>query len=90
MDNGLSAVAADQTGRDPADPTEAAYLELHRRREALERSLALVQIRLRCAVDAADAARIKAEEASQLRDLDQVLTMIRAAEYKRRPGARRW
>ncbi|GEP06101.1 hypothetical protein [Methylobacterium oxalidis] len=90
VDNGLSAPPAGQADRNPADPGDAAYLELHQRREALERSLALVQVRLRCAPDAAERARVQAEEEDLLRELDRVLTQIRAAEYRRRPGARRW
>ncbi|MDR7040090.1 hypothetical protein J2X36_004870 [Methylobacterium sp. BE186] len=95
MDNDMSVEPAGQTDSGPGDrgrtdPGEAAFLDLHRRREALERNLALVQVRLRCAPDAAEANRAKADEGGLLRDLDQVLTLIRAAEYRRRPGARQW
>ncbi|MCJ2014947.1 hypothetical protein [Methylobacterium sp. J-076] len=69
---------------------DAAWLDLHGERETLERGLALAQVRRRFASSAADAADAQREEAELLVSLDRVLTRIRAAEYGRRPGARRW
>ncbi len=63
---------------------------LHEEREALERALALVQVRRRIAVGPEETAQAKREEADLLVDLDRVLTRIRAEEYRRRPGARQW
>jgi hypothetical protein len=72
------------------DGTDAAWLALHEEREALERALALAQARSRFAPGPADAAAAQEEVAALLVNLDRVLTRIRAAEYGRRPGARRW
>ena len=59
-----------------ATEADPAWLALHAEREALERALTLAQARV--------------EESDLLVNLDRVLTLIRAAEYRRRPGARRW
>jgi hypothetical protein len=67
-----------------------AFVDLHAEREALERRLVLTQQRQQFGTDAADIARAAQEEREALGDLDRVLTQIRAAEYRRRPGARRW
>ena len=75
-----------QEGQDP----DAAWRELHEERESLERALALVQTRQRIAKDDAEADEAAREEAGLLLNLDRVLTRIRAAEYGRQPGARRW
>lgn len=75
--------------REDEDP-DAAWRELHEEREGLERALALVQTRRKVARDAAEAGEAEREEADLLLDLDRVLTRIRAAEYGRQPGARRW
>ena len=72
-----------------ADP-DAAWLALHDERESLERALSLAQARQRFGTDAAAIAQARTDEADLLASLDRVLTMIRAAEYRRRPGARRW
>ncbi|SFG92247.1 hypothetical protein [Methylobacterium gossipiicola] len=78
-------------GTMPADAGEAdALVDLHAEREALERRLLLTQQRQRFGTDAADVARAAEEERVALGDLDRVLTRIRAAEYRRQPGARRW
>ncbi len=69
---------------------DAPWLALHGERETLERALSLAQARQRFSTDAADVARAHSDEADLLVSLDRVLTMIRAAEYRRRPGARRW
>lgn len=69
---------------------DAAWLDLHAEREALERALALAQARRRFAKGAAEAGEAQREEAELLVSLDRVLTRIRAAEYGRQPGARRW
>jgi hypothetical protein len=72
------------------DPQEAAYRALHAERDALERALTLAQQRQQFG-DAADAVAARAGEAQLLKDLDRVLTLIRAAEIRRnQPKARRW
>ena len=75
---------------DEATVRDAAWLALHAEREGLERALALAQAHQRFGTDAGAVARARPEEAELLVTLDRVLTMIRAAEYRRRPGARRW
>lgn len=72
------------------DPQEAAYRALHGEREALEQALTLAQQRQRFGEDGdAEAARLG--EAELLKDLDRVMTLIRAAEIRRnQPRARRW
>ncbi|WP_430910954.1 hypothetical protein [Methylobacterium sp. sgz302541] len=84
-------------GSDPATapdraPTKAdeALLDLHDERARLERGLSLAQARQRFGADAAEMERAHEEEGRLLARLDGVLTQIRAAEYRRRPGARRW
>lgn len=72
-----------------ATPDEA-FLALHAERQALERDLALAQVRQRFGADRAEIDRARADEAALLVSLDRVLTLIRAAEYRRRPGSRRW
>lgn len=72
------------------DPQEAAFLALHAERELLERELTLVQQQQRFGAEAAAIEAAQRREESLLKDLDRVLTLIRAAEYRRRPGARRW
>lgn len=66
------------------------FLGLHAERASLERSLTLAQARQRFGADAADIAQAHEEEGRLLASLDGVMTQIRAAEYRRRPGARRW
>ncbi|WP_246696924.1 hypothetical protein [Methylobacterium planeticum] len=73
-----------------ADPEEAAYLALHAERETIERSLALAQVRQRFGANADEVERAHVEERELLLTLDRLMTRIRAAEYKRQPGARRW
>lgn len=77
---------------EPLDPQETAYRALHAERGSLERALTLAQQQQRFGADAEgiDSARLREE--SLLKDLDRVMTMIRAAEIRRRPGpaARRW
>ena len=80
---------------DPSDPQEtayeAAYLALHAERAALEDELVLLQHRQRFGSDEDEVASARATESALLKDLDRVLTMIRAAEIKRQqPQARRW
>ncbi|MHB2209001.1 hypothetical protein [Methylobacterium sp. CM6257] len=70
-----------------ADP---AWLALHAERESLERALALAQARQKFSTDPKTVDQARLEEAELLVSLDRVLTLIRAAEYRRRPGARRW
>ncbi|MGH1575355.1 hypothetical protein ACRAWG_37875 [Methylobacterium sp. P31] len=70
-----------------ADP---AWLALHAERESLERALALAQARQKFSTDPETVSQAHLEEAELLVSLDRVLTLIRAAEYRRRPGARRW
>ena len=69
---------------------DARWLALHEEREALERALSLAQARQRYGSDPDAVDRARIEEADLLLSLDRVLTQIRAAEYRRRPGARRW
>lgn len=69
---------------------DAAWLALHDEREALERALALAQARRRFAQTPGEEAQAQQEEVDLLVSLDRVLTRIRAEEYRRRPGARRW
>lgn len=89
--DGAEGIADVVTGpaREDDDP-DAAWRELHEEREALERALSLCQTRQRVARDAAEASEAAREEADLLLSLDRVLTRIRAAEYGRQPGARRW
>lgn len=77
-------------GTDPVTERDPGWLALHAEREALERALALAQAHQKFSPDADVAAAARLEEAALLVDLDRVLTLIRAAEYRRRPGARRW
>jgi hypothetical protein len=69
---------------------DAAWLALHEEREGLERALSLAQARRKFARQPGESARAQQEEAELLVSLDRVLTRIRAAEYGRKPGARRW
>ncbi len=69
---------------------DAAFLELHAEREALERRLSLAKHRQRFCSNPAAVEEAGTEERSLLASLDRVMTQIRAAEYRRRPGARRW
>jgi hypothetical protein len=80
----------EREGADSATETDPAWLALHAEREALERALALAQARQKFSSDPDAAAAARREEADLLINLDRVLTLIRAAEYRRRPGARRW
>ena len=75
-------------GPDAAD--ESAWLALHADREAVERALTLAPARQKFGTDAGAIAQARREEADLLVNLDRVLTLIRAAEYRRRPGSRRW
>lgn len=77
-------------GAKPFDPQESAFLALHGERELLERELTLVQQQQRFGSEEAGIEQARRREASLLKDLDRVLTLIRAAEYRRQPGARRW
>lgn len=84
-------------GRDAATlPTPAAsaneeeFLDLHAERAALERNLTLAQARQRFGADETAIDEAREEEVRLLASLDQIMTRIRAAEYRRRPGARRW
>ncbi|MCJ2036986.1 hypothetical protein [Methylobacterium sp. J-068] len=69
---------------------DAAFLDLHAQREALERQLSLAQLRQQFGTGQDEVARATSEEQSLLLSLDRVLTLIRAAEYKRQPNSRRW
>lgn len=76
---------------DPADPQEAAYHALHAERTALEKELVRAQQRQRFGHDEAEIEAARLTEAALLKDLDRVLTLIRAAEIRRQqPQARRW
>ncbi|KQP50344.1 hypothetical protein [Methylobacterium sp. Leaf108] len=82
----------DRSNGVPADgsPEDAAFLALHAERERVERDLVLAQQRQRYGSDMADVVQAGDDEKSLLARLDQVLTQLRAAEYRRQPGARRW
>ncbi|MGV7029952.1 hypothetical protein [Methylobacterium symbioticum] len=73
-----------------AGAEDDAFLALHAERETVERALSLAHARQRFSQNPDEAERAKAEEADLLAQLDRIMTRIRAAEYKRRPGARRW
>lgn len=73
-----------------ATEIDPGWLALHAERETVERALALAQARQKFSSDPDAAAAARREEADLLVNLDRVLTLIRAAEYRRRPGARRW
>jgi hypothetical protein len=77
-------------GAEPLDAQDAAFLALHGEREGLERELTLAQQQQRFGTEDAEIEQAHQREASLLRDLDRVMTLIRAAEYRRQPGARRW
>lgn len=89
-------VAEPLRGEDPpveaiSDPQEIAYRALHDERAALEEALALAQHRQRFDPGAGAAEAAQAKEAALLKDLDRILTLIRAAEIRRsQPRARRW
>lgn len=93
--NDRSADPAGPTSKDSqpetaVDPQEAAYRALHGERDALERALTLAQQRQQFG-GGADAEAARTREAELLKDLDRVLTLIRAAEIRRsQPKARRW
>ncbi|GJD51344.1 hypothetical protein OPKNFCMD_4098 [Methylobacterium crusticola] len=63
---------------------------LHAEREALERRLALAAQQRLYRSDPAAVAAAQAEEAALLVALDRLMTRIRAAEYRTKPGARSW
>ncbi|MFG5120992.1 hypothetical protein [Methylorubrum sp. POS3] len=72
------------------DPQEAVYRALHSERDALERALTLAQQTQRFG-EADDVEVARHNEAALLKDLDRVMTLIRAAEIRRsQPLARRW
>lgn len=71
-------------------PDQDPFLDLHAQREDLERQLVLAQQRQQFGTDAAAIVQANTDERSLLLNLDRVLTLIRAAEYQRQPGARRW
>ncbi|KQT57286.1 hypothetical protein ASG52_03580 [Methylobacterium sp. Leaf456] len=72
------------------DPQETAYRALHGEREALEQALTLAQQRQRFGDDD-DSEAARHSETALLKDLDRVMTLIRAAEIRRsQPKARRW
>ncbi|MCJ2117424.1 hypothetical protein MKK65_12780 [Methylobacterium sp. J-001] len=80
----------DDQGTDAEAGPDAGWRALHADREAVERALSLAQARQRYGTDAEAIAQARLEEAELLVDLDRILTQIRAAEYRRRPGSRRW
>lgn len=84
-------VAKDSTESPTGDsPQEDAFQALHAERQALERDLVLAQQRQRYGQDQVDIVQAGEDERTLLGRLDHILTQLRAAEYKRRPGARRW
>ena len=78
--------------RKPAVPPDAAYEALHAERAQLERELTLAQQLQRFGANAQEIEQARLREGLLLKDLDRVLTLIRAAEVRRKPGpgARRW
>ncbi|MBE7201153.1 MAG: hypothetical protein INR70_25590 [Parafilimonas terrae] len=72
------------------DTPDAAWLALHEEREALDHALALAKARRRFAATPEESVEAEREEAALLLTLDRLLTRIRAEEYRRKPGARRW
>lgn len=84
-------MAKDSTETPSGDsPQEDAFQALHAERQALERDLVLAQQRQRYGKDQVDIAQAGEDERTLLARLDHILTQLRAAEYNRRPGARRW
>ena len=84
-------MANDSTGSPLSDPpNDDAFLALHAEREAVERDLVLAQQRQRYGQVAAEIAQAGDDEKALLGRLDRILTQLRAAEYRRRPGAKRW
>lgn len=89
-------MANESTGSHPnpipraESPEDAAFLALHDERERVERDLVLANQRQLYGQDAESIARAGADEAALLADLDRVMTQLRAAEYRRQPGAKRW
>lgn len=81
-------MGAEEAGTATED--DPAWVALHAEREALERALTLAQARQKFSTDPQAAAQARVEETDLLVNLDRVLTLIRAAEYRRRPGSRRW
>ena len=79
-------------GTETGDPQEVAYRALHAERSLLERALTLAQQEQKFGSERAAIEQARLREESLLKDLDRVLTMIRAAEVRRRagPAARRW
>ncbi len=77
---------------DLLDPQEAAYRALHGERERLERDLVLAQQHQQFSSDDEAIVAARQREVSLLQALDRVMTQIRAAEIRRKPGspARRW
>ena len=71
-------------------PADQAFLALHAERQSIERELVLARQRRLYGQDASDVAQAEREEPELLLRLDRILTQLRAAEYKRQPGARRW
>ena len=80
----------DDQGGDAGAGRDVDWLALHADREAVERALTLAQARQRYGTDPEAVAQARGEEAELLVNLDRILTRIRAAEYRRQPGARRW
>ncbi len=66
------------------------FLALHGEREALERALSLAQARQRFSTEPGDSDQAVHDEAELLARLDRLMTRLRAVEYRRAPGARRW
>ncbi|TGD94749.1 hypothetical protein EU555_31330 [Methylobacterium nonmethylotrophicum] len=75
---------------DRDDPRRRELLALHAERTELELRLARAGQQRAYLADPAAAAAAEAEEAALLQELDRLMTRIRAAEYRSRPGARTW
>ena len=76
----------------PTDSQEAAFQALHAERGLLERALTLAQQQQQFGANPAEIEGARLREEALLKDLDRVMTLIRAAEVRRKSGAaaRRW
>ena len=89
VSNPVTDPAARESGS-AADGFDEDFLDLHREREEVERALRLAQARQRFSTEPGDSERAVRDEAELLARLDRLMTRLRAVEYRRGPGARRW
>ncbi|RVU14497.1 hypothetical protein EOE48_23185 [Methylobacterium oryzihabitans] len=81
---------AAEVSRAEGDARREALLALHAERETLERRLALARQQRLYLTDEGATRAAQDDERALLRDLDRVMTRIRAAEVQSRPGSRKW